>query len=334
MKGLIAKRLLAGVGVLFGLAVIVFILQVIIPANPAKAVLGAAASPAAVAAEAHKLGYDRPVPERFVLFMGRLLQGNLQNSLRTRNPVLTDLGNYLPATAELALTAAVIALGLGFAMGLALAGGVRGRHVARGVLVSGASMPNFLLALLAILFLYSKLHLLPASGRLSDTIVPPSGPTKLLLVDSLLHLRFDVFWDALQHIILPATVLALAPAVAIGRTLNASLEQSMQEDWTRTARAKGLRERTILVRHALRNSLGPTLTMGGLQLGFLLAGVVVVEQIFAWPGIGLYTDQAIQYADYPAITGVTLVLGATYVVVNLIVDLLQIWADPRLRATA
>ncbi len=332
MKGLVAKRLLAGVGVLFGLAVIVFILQVIIPANPAKAVLGAAASPAAVAAEAHKLGYDRPVPERFILFMGRLLEGNLQNSLRTRNPVITDLGNYLPATAELALAAAFIALGLGFAMGLALAGGFRGRHIVRGILVAGASMPSFLLALLAILFFYSKLHLLPASGRLSDTIIPPGGPTRLLLVDSLLHLRFDVFWDALQHIILPATVLALAPAVAIGRTLNASLEQAMHEDWTRTARAKGLRERTILVRHALRNSLGPTFTMGGLQLGFLLGGVVVVEQIFAWPGIGLYTDQSIQYADYPAITGVTLVLGATYVIVNLIVDLLQIWADPRLRA--
>jgi peptide/nickel transport system permease protein len=331
VAALIGKRLLAMVGVLFGLAVIVFILQVIIPANPARAMLGAAASPAAVAAKAHQLGYDRPIPQRFLLFMGRLLSGDLQTSLRTRNAVSTDLGNFLPATLELALMAAMFAVILGFGLGLAMAGRMRGRNVMRVLLVGGASMPTFLLALLGILLLYSTLHVLPASGRLSDTVSAPGGPTKLILVDSLLHGQPNVFWDGLQHIIMPALVLSLAPAVAIGRTLNGSLEQALTEDWARTARAKGLRERTVLVRHALRNALGPTLTMGGLQFGLLLGGVVVVEQIFAWPGIGFYTDQAIAYADYPAITGVTLVLGAGYVIVNLLVDLAQMWADPRLR---
>jgi peptide/nickel transport system permease protein len=331
MARLIGRRLLAMVGVLLGLAVIVFILQVLIPADPARAILGAAASPAAVKAKAHQLGYDQPIPVRFVRFMGRLLQGDLQDSLRTRNPVTKDLGTFVPATLELALMASFLAAVIGVGLGLAMAGGMRGRQLARVTLIAGASMPSFLLALLAILLLYSTLHLLPASGRLSDTLIAPTGPTKLLLVDSLLHLDFTVFWDALRQILMPALVLALTPAVALARTLNASLEQAMQEDWARTARSKGLRERTILLRHALRNALGPTLTMSGLQLGFLLGGVVVVEQIFAWPGVGLYTDQAIAYADFPAITGVTLVLGAAYVVVNLLVDLAQMWADPRLR---
>lgn len=331
MTRLIGKRLLAMVGVLLGLAVIVFILQVLIPADPARAILGAAASPAAVKAKAHELGYDRPIPERFIRYMGRLVHGDLQDSLRTRNPVTTDLGTFVPATAELALMAAFMAAVIGLGLGLAMAGGMKGRNVARVTLIAGASMPSFLLALLAILLLYSTLHLLPASGRLSDTLTAPTGPTKLVLVDSLVHLDFSVFTDALRQILMPALVLALTPAVAIARTLNASLEQAMQEDWARTARSKGLRERTILLRHALRNAIGPTLTMSGLQLGFLLGGVVVVEQIFAWPGVGLYTDQAIAYADFPAITGVTLVLGAAYVVVNLLVDLAQMWADPRLR---
>lgn len=332
MAALVGRRLLAMVAVLLGLAVIVFILQVLIPADPARSILGAAASPEAVQAKAHQLGYDRPVPERFVRFMGRLLHGDLQDSLRTRNAVTTDLGVFLPATVELALIASLLAAILGFGLGLAMAGGLRGRQVMRVMLVGGASMPSFLLALLGILLLYSTLHLFPASGRLSDTLRAPSGPTRLLLLDSLLHLDFSVFWDGLRHILLPALVLALTPAVALARTLNSSLEQAMHEDWARTARSKGLSERGILVRHALRNALGPTLTMSGLQVGFLLGGVVVVEQIFAWPGIGLYTDQAIAYADFPAITGVTLVLGAAYVMVNLLVDLAQMWADPRLRA--
>jgi len=309
MAALIRRRLLAMVAVLCGLAIIVFILQVLIPADPARAILGASASPTAVAAKAHQLGYDRPVPERFLRFIGRLAQGDLQGSLRTRNPVSTDLATFVPATLELALVASVMAAVLGLGLGLAMAGGMRGRQIMRVALVGGASMPSFLLALLGILLLYSTLHILPASGRLSDTLTAPGGPTRLILVDSLLHLDLGIFWNALQHVFMPALVLALAPAIALARTLNGSLEQAMREDWARTARSKGLHERTILLRHALRNSLGPTLTMSGLQIGFLLGGVVVVEQVFAWPGVGSYTNQSIAYADFPAITGVTLTLG-------------------------
>ncbi|MGI8413737.1 MAG: ABC transporter permease [Solirubrobacteraceae bacterium] len=326
------RRLVALVAVLLGLAVIVFLLQAVIPADPARAVVGAGASPQVVAAKRHQLGYDKPLPERFADFMGRLAHGDLQESLRTRNPVAQDLQTFAPATLEVALTAAVLAAAIGVGLGLLLVAGGRLARFMRIALIGGASVPTFLVALLAILLFYSTLHLLPASGRVDDTLVLPSGPTKLLLIDSILHGEPNLFLSALGHLILPAMTLALLPALAIARTLATSCQQVMREDYVRTARSKGLRERTVLLRHALRNAAGPPLTMSGLQFGLLLGGIVVVEQIFAWPGLGLYLDQSIGYADFPAITGTTLLLGAAYVVVNFIVDVAQAWADPRIRA--
>jgi peptide/nickel transport system permease protein len=331
MPALVGRRLLALVAVLCGLAVIVFLLQAVIPADPARAMVGASAPASVVAAKRHQLGYDKPLPQRFLDFAGRLLHGNLEESLRTRNPVSTDLAAFAPATLELALMAAALAGLLGVGLGLMLVAGGRVARLLRIVLIGGASVPTFLTALLAILLFYSTLHLLPASGRVSDTLVVPSGPTKLLLVDSILHGEPNLFWSALTHIIMPALTLALLPALAIARTLATSCEQVMREDYVRTARSKGLRERTVLLRHALRNASGPPLTMSGLQFGLLLGGVVVVEQIFAWPGLGLYLDQSIAYADFPAITGTTLLLGTAYVFVNFFVDLAQAWADPRIR---
>jgi peptide/nickel transport system permease protein len=331
MPALVGRRLLALLAVLCGLAVIVFLLQAVIPADPARAMVGASAPASVVAAKRHQLGYDKPLPQRFADYVDRLLHGNLQESLRTRNPVSTDLTSFAPATLELALVAAALAGMLGVGLGLMLVAGGRAARVLRIVLIGGASVPTFLTALLAILLFYSTLHLLPASGRVADTLVVPGGPTKLVLVDSILHGDPNLFWSALTHIIMPAFTLALLPALAIGRTLATSCEQVMREDYVRTARSKGLRERTVILRHALRNASGPALTMSGLQFGLLLGGIVVVEQIYAWPGLGLYLDQSIAYADFPAITGTTLLLGTAYVLVNFFVDLAQAWADPRIR---
>jgi len=331
MANLVARRLVALVAVLFGLAVIVFVLQAVIPADPVRAMVGASAPPQVVSAKRHELGYDKPLPVRFLDYMGRLASGDLQTSLRTRNPVTTDLGTFAPATLELALAAAVIAGLLGVGLGLALAAGGRLARLLRLGLIAGASVPTFLLALLLIILFYSNLHLLPASGRVADSLVIPNGPTKLLLVDSILHGDPNLFWSAFTHILMPAFTLALLPALAIARTLATSCERVMREDYVRTARSKGLRERTVLLRHALRNASGPALTMSGLQFGLLLGGIVVVEQIFAWPGLGRYLDQSIAYDDFPAITGTTLLLGTAYVIVNFLVDLAQAWADPRIR---
>jgi peptide/nickel transport system permease protein len=331
MANLVGRRLVALVAVLFGLAVIVFLLQAVVPADPVRAMVGASAPPQIVAAKRHQLGYDQPLPVRFVDYLGRLVTGDLQTSLRTRDPVLTDLGTFAPASLELALAAAAMAAMLGVGLGLALAAGGRIAKGLRLALIGGASVPTFLTALLLIIVFYSNLHLLPSSGRVDDTLALPSGPTKLLLLDSILHGEPNLFWSAFTHILMPAFTLALLPALAIARTLATSCERVLREDYVRTARAKGLRERTVLLRHALRNASGPALTMSGLQFGLLLGGIVVVEQIFAWPGLGRYIDQSIAYSDFPAITGTTLLLGAAYVIVNFLVDLAQAWADPRIR---
>ncbi len=329
MGKLIAERLVALVGILFALLIIVFLLESVIPADPVRAMVGASATREAVAVKRHELGLDKPLPQQFTAFVSRAVRGDLSLSLHTRRPVRDDLAAFLPATLELALAATVLAVLLGGALGILTARG--GGTPLRLLLVSGASVPGFLLAILFLLLFYSGLHWLPGSGRLSSSLTPPSGPTGLYVVDGLLHGQLNVVVDAGRHLLLPALCLALAPAVALGRVLRSSLQTVLRQDHIRTARAKALGERRILFRHALRSALNAPLTMMGLQVGMLLAGVVVIETAFAWPGIGLYTVQSIASTDFPAVAGVTLVLGAFYVAVNALVDVGQLAADPRLR---
>jgi peptide/nickel transport system permease protein len=325
----VLKRLAAMVGILIVLAAIVFTLQRLTPADPVHAYLGANASPERIAAARHQFGYDRPLVVQFAEYVGGIFHGDLQTSLRTRRSVMTDLSAYLPATIELAVYGLILAFVIGIGLGLMTAVRLRGSGALRLVLLGLASAPPFLLALLGILVFYHRLGWLPATGRTSVNN-PPTGPTGFLTVDGLLAGRFDVVTDAWRHLLLPAFCVAIAPAVAIGRVLRSSLVTTLRSDHVRTARAKGLRESTVVMRHALRNSMGAALSMGGLQIGLMFAGVVVIESVFAWPGIGLYTVQSIPRNDFPAIAGVTLVLGAAYVVINAIVDILQAVADPRI----
>jgi peptide/nickel transport system permease protein len=317
------------VGVLLFLAAIVFALQHNTPTDPVHSFLGANASKAAIKAESHKLGYDQPIVNQYVRYVTDMFHGNFQMSLRTRRPVATDLRHYLPATAELAFFGLLLAAILAAVLGVATAARFRGAGLFRFVTLAGASVPPFLFALLAILLFYHRLGWLPATGRTSLSN-PPTGPTGFLTVDTLAHGNIHGFTDAIGHVILPAFCIAILPAVSIGRVLRSSLTTNLRSDYVRTARSKGLRELGVLHRHAVRNSLGPALSMGGLQVGLMFAGVVVIESIFAWPGIGLYTVQSIPRADFPAIAGVTIVLGAAYVIINTIVDILQAVADPRI----
>ncbi len=330
MIALTAKRIGAAVVIVVVLTAALFLLQAASHTSPVHALLGAGASKAAVQAETNKLGLNHPLVVQYLHYIGHLVQGNLGTSYRTRRAVITDLRQYLPATIELSLAGLGLALFLGAVLGLAGAGRWRGSGVFRFVLLCGSSTPPFLLALLGILFLSGRLGWLPAIGQ-TGSANAPTGPTGLLLLDSLIGGRLGVFADALRHLILPATCIALVPAVSIGRILRSSLETTMVADHVRTARAKGLKERTVIVRHALRNSLGPALSMTGLQAGLMFAGVVVIEEIFAWPGVGNYVAQSIPQGDFPAIAGVTLVLSVAYVAINTLVDILQAVADPRLK---
>jgi peptide/nickel transport system permease protein len=322
-------RLASLIGILLGLSVVVFLLQAVVPADPVRAMVGASATRQIVEAKRHELGLDRPLPAQYAQFLGRAVRGDLQMSLHTRRPVRTDIAAFLPATVELAATALAMAVVLGGALGLLTARG--GGASLRVTLVASASVPAFLLALLLLIVFYAQLHWFPGSGRISPELDAPTGPTGLLTVDGLLAGRLDVVRDALAHLALPALCLALGPAVALGRTLRSSLQTVLSSDHIRTARAKGLTERGVLLRHGVRPALNAPLTMTGLQVGMLLAGVVVIESIFAWPGLGLYTARAITNVDFPAIVGVTLVMGGVYVIINALVDVAQVAADPRLR---
>jgi peptide/nickel transport system permease protein len=314
------------VGLLLLLLLVLFVLQHLSDSDPAAAYLGAKASPGQIAEVRHRLGLDRPLFEQYFTYVGHAAHGDLGTSLRTRRSIGTDLADFFPATLELVFAAFVLAalLGAGYAFSGALR--LRGTAPVRGLLLVAASAPVFLIGVLGIVVFYADLGWLPAAGRGADT----SSPTGFLLLDSVLHANPGQFGQGLRHLLLPALALAIAPAIAIGRILRSSVETTLRADHVRTARAKGLRESAVVARHVARNAVGPALSMSGLQLGSMFAGVVVVEKIFSWPGIGSYLGDSIASGDFPAIAGVTLLLGAIYIVANAVVDVLQTLADPRL----
>lgn len=326
----IAKRIVAAIGIIAGLTLVLFILQAVSKTNPVHAMLGAGATQSAIAAEKIKLGLNKPLVIQYLHYLHGILTGNLGMSYRTRRPVASDLATYLPATLELATYALLLAIVLGTILGVFSAGKFKGAGLIKSILVGGASVPQFLLAIGGLLFLYGKLHLLPATGRIGIAN-PPTGPTGFYTLDGILNGRLGVTLDAFKYLALPCISVAIGPAVSIGRVLRGSLIETMNSDFIKTANSKGLSRSRVIILHALRNSIGPALSMTGLQAGLMFAGVVVIEDVFAWPGIGYYTAQSIPSGDFPAIAGVTLILGVGYVVINALVDILQLVADPRLR---
>ena len=327
----IVKRISAAVVIILALTAGMFILQKVSPVDPVHAMLGAQASADQIVAEQRRLGLDRPLVDQYLSYLAGLPRGDLGMSYRTRRPVSTDLVSFVPATAELSVYALLFALIL--AALLAIGSTLRwpGAGLLRLSLLVGASVPAFLLGIAGILIFYQHLGWLPATGR-TDYANAPTGPTGFLTIDGLIAGRPAVTLDALRHLLMPALAVAAVPAVSIGRVLRSSLIGGMRSDYVRTARAKGLSERRIVVGHVLRNCLGAALSMTGLQVGLMFSGVLVVEQVFAWPGIGQYMAQSIPAADFPAIAGVTLLLGVVYVAVNAIVDILQAAVDPRISA--
>lgn len=325
----LASRAASLLALLLALSIVLFVLQEVSHADAVAATLGPTASPQAVAAERARLGLDRPPIERYADYLGGLFTGDLGTSFRTKNPVTADIGTYLPATVELvsfALLAAVL-LALLFAVSSVLRW--KGASLFRGVLFLGSTAPTFLLGIVGLIVFYQQLHWFPASGRTSgDT--PPDGPTGLLVLDGILTGDLGLSGDALRHLVLPALVLAAGPALAIGRVFRSSLLETLEADFVRTARSKGLHERSIVFRHVVRNSVNAALSMSGLQIGFMFAGVLVVENVFSWPGLGSYLGASIPVSDFPAVAGVTFILASVYIIANTLADILQATADPRI----
>jgi peptide/nickel transport system permease protein len=328
MTRLLLNRLLAACGITLGLVVIMFALQHISHIDPAHEILGFNASRSAVIAERHKLGLDRPIIDQFFTYLNHLVHGNFGVSYRTGEPVSHNLREFLPATIELIFYALLATVVLGGLFGIATAMNWRGSFIFRFVMMVGSATPTFLLAVVGLVIFYKDLGWLPAVGRTSDPH-SPTGPTGFITLNSVLHGNPTALLNAWWHLLLPVFCISLIPSVAVGRVLRSSLTTNLVSDHIRTARSKGLSERRIVLKHALRNSLGPALSMLGLHIGLMFVGVAVVEETVAWPGIGSYAAQSISYSDFPAITGVTLVLGVGYVAINLVVDVLQLLADPR-----
>lgn len=326
----IATRLLAALLICAGLVVSLQVLSHYSAVTPGRVALGPNATSTAVQAYNEKVGFNDPLPERFVSYVEGLFTGNLGVSARTQTDVATDLSSRWPATLELALAGLILALILGLVMGLASARPWKGSFGIRFTMMVLGSAPVFLVAFLAMIIFGSRLNMLPLTGR-SSIAGAPTGPTGLLTVDSLLAGDPAAMWDSVQHLIMPALCISLLPAVAIGRILRSGLQDGMRARYAMTAYSKGLRTSTVLMRHVLRNAAGPALSIAGLQFGLMLAGVVIVEQIFGWPGMGAYVAEAIPASDFPVIMAVTCILGIVYVAINAIVDVLQLWADPTMR---
>ncbi|MET3805805.1 peptide/nickel transport system permease protein [Nakamurella sp. UYEF19] len=331
----LGKRLGIGVLLVFGVMLVSFLLTQRVPGDPAAANLGQQAieDPAAVAAFRAKYGLDKPLPVQFLTYVWNVLHGDLGLSQQSHRPVSTDLAEYVPATFELAIFAIVLSLLIGVTFGV-LAAVTRDRwpdQVLRVVSLGGVSMPTFWIALMAFYLLFFKWGILPGGGRLDPTQTPPDHITGMYTVDALLHGQWSLFGSALYHLVLPGLVLATYTIGLLLRFTRASVLEILGNDYVRAARAKGLPERVVVMRHVLRPALVSIITVAGVAFGSLLSGAVLVESIFSWPGLGAYAYLSAINLDLPAIMGVSLVVAVVYIGLNLLVDVLYGVIDPRIR---
>lgn len=331
----IVRRLLMAVGVLISVSVLTFLVARVVPSDPAAAWVGPHPTHEQIAQAREKLGLDRPLYEQYLRYMDGLLHGDLGTSIKTHQPILTDLKVFLPATMELVLVGMVIAIVIGLPLGV-LSGAKKGStldHSSRLFSVAGVSMPTFWLGLILQLIFFSWLGILPLSGRISTEVAlyhKVEQITGFHLIDTVITGNFVAFKDALQHVILPAFTLA---TFAIGLTIRmtrSTMIEVLSEKYILAARAAGISERTILFRLGLKNAIIPTITVLGLSFVYSLTGAILVEVIFAWPGLGTYVTNAVLSLDFPVIVSVTLVVTVFYVVINLLLDLVQAMIDPRI----
>lgn len=331
----IIRRLLLVIPMLIGITLLTFTVSHLVPADPLAVIVSEKAldQPDIVQAAIQKWGLDKSLPEQYLYYLWNLARGDLGVSFKTKRPVAQDLAQYLPATVELGLASLFFALILGLPLGImaAIKAGSWVDHLARFISLLGASMPPFWSGLMALFVFYFKAQILPGPGRVDARMIMPTPITGLCLVDTLLVGDMNAFADALHHLILPSVILGWFTLALICRITRSSLLEVLRMDYIRTARAKGLHERVVLLRHALRNAFIPTLTVLGLAFAGLMTGAIMTETIFAWPGIGRYAVESAANLDYPAVLGTTLLIAVIYIFINLLVDILYGVIDPRIR---
>ena len=332
MLTFLIRRLLFLVFVVVGVSLLTFVVSHLVPSDPARLMVGKTATAAQIAQARHTLGLDQPLPVQYLLYMKGLLHGDFGQSVYSHRSVLDDFGDYFPATVELTFYALLFCIIIGLPLGVlsALYKGSWLDQTTRTFAMAGVALPIFWLGLVLQVLVYGRLHLLPAGGRVDALVNAPHHITGLYTIDSLLTGNWSVFGNSLAHVLLPAFTLAFASLATVTRVTRASMLEALQQDYIRTARAKGLSRRTVSFRHALRNALIPTTTLLGLQVGSLLGGAFLVEIVFSWPGIGFYSVQAIRAFDYAAIMGITVIIAVVYIAVNLLVDILYAVIDPRI----
>jgi ABC-type dipeptide/oligopeptide/nickel transport system permease component len=331
----IFRRLLSSIFVLIGVSVITFCLSRVVPTNAAALYIGPKARPEDIERVSKQLGLDRPLPEQYAIYMRDLLHGDLGTSIGTKRPVLSEIISRAPASLELLFTGMILAVLIGVSLGvLSARWQEKPPDVAvRAISIVGVSMPAFYLGLLLQILFFRNLNWLPLAGRVSADLrfTNPIEPiTNFLIIDSLLTHNWVALKDATIHLILPAITLAAYPTGLIARMTRAAMLEVLEQDYIRTARAYGIKDIIITYLYALKNAIGPTLTVIGLTVAFALTGTFFVEIIFTWPGLGLFTVRSLLNIDYPAIMGMTLFGATAYVLINLIVDLFQAWIDPRI----
>lgn len=316
--------------VVMGVCVITFIISHLIPGDPARLLAGDRANDDIVRHIRQQLGLDQPVYVQFWRYVTALFFGDLGTSIRTGRPVLDDIQTFFPATLELAFCSLLLALAASIPLGvLSAVYRDRGWIMACGYWRSvGYPRPRFGLGV--IVLFYGHLDLLPGGGRLDDWLEPPAHVTGFYLIDSLLAGDHEAFWNALQHLILPSFTLSFVHLGIVARQIRSAMLEQLSEDYIRTARASGLTPWRIAVCHTLPNALIPSVTVLGLALGDLLYGAVLTETVFSWPGMGAYVVASIQALDFPAVMGFAVVVSMAYVGVNLVVNLLYLWLDPRI----
>ncbi len=335
MISYIIRRLVWMIFVIFGVMTFTFFIARVIPADPVAAVLPSNAPAEAIEKLRTEMGLDKPIWVQYGVYIDGLLHGNLGTSIRTRRPVLEDLLRYFPATAELAVVALIMGTVIGISLGLLSAvkqGGILD-HFGRFFAIWGLSMPAFFTGLMLIILFSHMLHWFPQLGEMPSYMRRPPQVTGFLILDTMIAGQWSLVLTELRHLILPAFTLGWLSTASIVRITRSSMLEVLPEEYIKTARMKGLRESVVVLKHALKNAMLPTVTIIGLRVASLLEGAVLTETVFSWPGIGRYATSSFLSIDFSAVVGVTIFIAFLYSFANLVVDLLYGYLNPKIRYT-